>query len=189
MSGTTHILCALTCHADISLCFNRYATIGKMTPAAGAPAPAPAPAPAAVAAAEAISVPSQPKSVQPVQSEPEPASNVVYTSSGDAFRPTRRVRELAGGGSAQITALFGGDEDEQPTRPRPTNARVAQAPEPEPVQEEVPRRPAGTVVQSQANTAADDDFDAFGSGSAGTYEGVRNDAKMNNGFRPTRRVR
>jgi hypothetical protein len=45
--------------------------------------------------------------VQQTSAAPE-----VKTPDGQAFRPTRRVREPIGGGSAQIGALFGGGSDD-----------------------------------------------------------------------------
>lgn len=44
------------------------------------------------------------------QAQPQPQQG------GEKWKPTRRVREDVGGGSAQIGALFGGDEDEDALR-------------------------------------------------------------------------
>jgi hypothetical protein len=56
------------------------------------------------------SVPQVPVEAKPSSDDLKVASNGVQvrTPNGEVFRPTRRVREPIGGGSAQIGALFGG---------------------------------------------------------------------------------
>lgn len=170
----------------------KYATIGKLTVSddAGPSTAAPA-APATSTASQA----SQPQQQASEAAAPE-QSNVVYTSSGEVFRPSRKVRQLPGGGSAQVTALFGSDADQDepalaparraPAAPAAPAATAAAAPADdgfEPLGAAPARRVAsGNVKESHF-------YDDVSSGKPGVYEGVRNDAVMNNGFRPTRRVR
>lgn len=45
-------------------------------------------------------------------------------ASGEAWKPTRRVREAIGGGSAQIGALFGGDDHDDDQALREAEAEV-----------------------------------------------------------------
>ncbi|KAJ9474798.1 hypothetical protein PHBOTO_004683 [Pseudozyma hubeiensis] len=171
----------------------KFATIGKLTVADEA-----GPSAASVAAPSQVSQ-SQQQQQSAVASAPEQSDdkNVVYTSSGEVFRPSRKVRQLPGGGSAQVTALFGDDaEDEEPvpvaSRRAPAPAAVAPtAPAPaddgfEPLGAAPARRVASGNVKAQQESHF---YDSVGSDKPGVYEGVRNDAVMNNGFRPTRRVR
>ncbi|SPO28944.1 uncharacterized protein UTRI_05007_B [Ustilago trichophora] len=164
----------------------KYATIGKLTVSDEA-GPS-----TATATAAAPSAPLQ-QSSQPQQPVEPATDNVVYTSSGDVFRPSRKVRQLPGGGSAQVTALFGSDADHD--EPAPVAARRAApapaAPTPaddgfEPLGTAPARRVASGNVSAPKESHFYDDVSAE---KAGVYEGVRNDAVMNNGFRPTRRVR
>ncbi|SPO27864.1 uncharacterized protein UTRI_05007 [Ustilago trichophora] len=164
----------------------KYATIGKLTVSDEAGPSTSAPV------AAAPSAPLQ-QSLQP-QQPAEPANdNVVYTSSGDVFRPSRKVRQLPGGGSAQVTALFGSDADQE--EPTPVSARrTAPAPAaPTPADdgfEPLGAAPARRVASGNVSASKESHFyDDVSAEKAGVYEGVRNDAVMNNGFRPTRRVR
>lgn len=168
----------------------KYATIGKLTVSDDAgPSAAPVAAPAAAPAA--CSAPLQASTFEaaaPAPSEPSnEKANVVYTSSGEVFRPSRKVRQLPGGGSAQVTALFGSDADYDELAPAPAR-RAPAAPAPaddgfEPLGAAPARRVAsGNVKESHF-------YDDVSAEKPGVYEGVRNDAVMNNGFRPTRRVR
>lgn len=83
-------------------------------PPAVAPVHVPASAPVAPSVPE-----TQPSATQPTSvSRRDPAlphNPDVVTPDGEEFRPTRRVREPIGGGSAQITALFGAAEEEDYT--------------------------------------------------------------------------
>lgn len=170
----------------------KYATIGKLTISNDA-GPSAAPV-AAAAAAAAVSAPSQASQQQAFDAAPEAsnAKNVVYTSSGEVFRPSRKVRELPGGGSAQVTALFSGDMDQEEPIPVRRAAAPAPAPAPadndgfEPLGAASARRVASGNVKAQHESHF---YNDVGSDKPGVYEGVRNDAVMNNGFRPTRRVR
>lgn len=148
----------------------KYATIGKLTlsedssedPSASAP--------------------------QSVQQSESSDSKVVYTSSGDVFRPSRKVRQLPGGGSAQVTALFGG-EDEAEAQAEPIATVRASQPAPPSTNEFEPLGIASVRKTSSGNIPAQETPRNVSSEKASDYEGVRNDAVMNNGFRPTRRVR
>ncbi|EST08972.1 hypothetical protein PSEUBRA_001299 [Kalmanozyma brasiliensis GHG001] len=168
----------------------KYATIGKLTVSDNA-------APSADSVAASTSAPPQaPQSQQRFEQIEEQSNdkNVVYTSSGEVFRPSRKVRQLPGGGSAQVTALFGSEADQEEEAPAPVRraaAPVPAAPAPvddgfEPLGAAPARRTAsGNIAKSQESAFYND----VSSDKAGVYEGVRNDAVMNNGFRPTRRVR
>lgn len=80
------------------------------------PSIASVPVPKAEIATEVVDT--QTTSTQPTPSRRDPAlphnPNVV-TPEGEEFRPTRRVREPIGGGSAQISALFGQTEEDDYT--------------------------------------------------------------------------
>lgn len=165
----------------------KYATIGKLTVSDDASPSAASAAPATSTASQVLQQPQQTfEAAVPEQSNEK---NVVYTSSGEVFRPSRKVRQLPGGGSAQVTALFGSDADQDEPAPAPARrAAAAAAPAPaddgfEPLGAAPARRVAnGNVKESHFH-------DHVSSDKPGVYEGVRNDAVMNNGFRPTRRVR
>ncbi|PWZ02500.1 hypothetical protein BCV70DRAFT_1276 [Testicularia cyperi] len=171
----------------------KYATIGKLTESANGTSATAAPAPVQQDAAASSSSSMQPIYETEEASAAKNGGNVVYTSSGEVFRPSRKVRQLPGGGSAQVTALFGGaDEvDEQPAPAASRRAAPAAAPiqqqkeEFEPLGSAPARRVSGNIPQQQHVQ----DFYAEPTDKPGIYEGVRNDAVMNNGFRPTRRVR
>ena len=79
--------------------------------AKAAPVPAPAPKPA-----HTVSPAVQAPVTTTSRRDPAlPHNPDVVTPDGEEFRPTRRVREPIGGGSAQITALFGAVEEEDYT--------------------------------------------------------------------------
>lgn len=165
----------------------KYATIGKLTTSDDArpsavPAADPVPASAPAQA-------SQPQKTSEAEAEDSNNKNVVYTSSGEVFRPSRKVRQLPGGGSAQVTALFGGGADDQESAPASERRIAAPAPVDngfEPLGAASARRVASGNIQAKQESHF---YDDLGSDKPGVYEGVRNDAVMNNGFRPTRRVR
>lgn len=79
------------------------------TKAAPIPAPAPKPTHTVSPAAQA------PVTTTSRRDPALPHNPDVVTPDGEEFRPTRRVREPIGGGSAQITALFGAVEEEDYT--------------------------------------------------------------------------
>ncbi|ETS64494.1 hypothetical protein PaG_00956 [Moesziomyces aphidis] len=170
----------------------KYATIGKLTVSDDAGASASAPAPAASQAAQPAPVQAQQVQAAEAVRGASNEANVVYTSSGDVFRPSRKVRQLPGGGSAQVSALFGSGADEE-EEPAPVAASKPAAPVTAPeVNEFEPlgAAPARRVASGNVAAAQESHFYNDVSGDkAGVYEGVRNDAVMNNGFRPTRRVR
>ncbi|MCO5613775.1 hypothetical protein L7F22_068053 [Adiantum nelumboides] len=89
------------------------------SPPAVEAAPAIAPVPIPAAAVAPIVPESQAPALQPTSaSRRDPAlphNPDVVTPDGEEFRPTRRVREPIGGGSAQITALFGAVEEDDYT--------------------------------------------------------------------------
>lgn len=155
----------------------KYATIGKLTvsdeagPSASSSA-APASAPIQHSSQAQHSVDNTPAQAA------EENANVVYTGSGQVFRPSRKVRQLPGGGSAQVTALFGSGTDEQEQAPAPADNGF------EPLGAAPARRVASGNVAKESHF-----YDNVSGEKPGVYEGVRNDAVMNNGFRPTRRVR
>ncbi|EPQ25719.1 uncharacterized protein PFL1_06713 [Pseudozyma flocculosa PF-1] len=171
----------------------KYARIGKLTdeaapsqPAAAQPASQQA---TSISARSAPATASAPAPSDDGEAASRSSANVVYTSSGEVFRPTRKVRELPGGGSAQITSLFGNaaaDVDERPIKPASRQPHYDARDE----AENIPPAPAPAVttrpIQSQVLNAVEPDT---ASASVGKYEGVPNDAKSHNGFRPTRRVR
>lgn len=168
--------------------YNRFATIGKLTvsdeasPSAGAATSAPL---------QQTSRPQQRAVEEAVSTQSGENANVVYTSSGEVFRPSRKVRQLPGGGSAQVSALFGSEADEQETAPAPPRKAVP-APVPAAPADSgfEPLGAAPTERVARSNVAKESHFyDDVSGEKAGVYEGVRNDAVMNNGFRPTRRVR
>lgn len=149
----------------------KYATIGKLTLTEDAN--------------EGSATPVTQTSSQSTTSAKTTDVKPVYTPSGDVFRPSRKVRQLPGGGSAQVTALFG-DEDEAEAIPEP----VAMVRAVQPAQSEF--EPLGTASArktSSSNIPSQESPRPLSSEKAADYEGVRNDAVMNNGFRPTRRVR
>lgn len=166
--------------------FCRYATIGKLTVSDEA---GPSTSAAAAAPVQQVSQSSRDFDAAPAQQAEK--SNVVYTSSGEVFRPSRKVRQLPGGGSAQVTALFGSEEAED--QPAPTLARRAAPAAPARVDdgfEPLGAAPARRVASGNVSAPKESHFyDDVSGEKAGVYEGVRNDAVMNNGFRPTRRVR
>lgn len=149
----------------------KYATIGKLTLSEGSSETSTAPLPQ-----------SAPQSESSTQASD---SKVVYTSSGEVFRPSRKVRQLPGGGSAQVTALFGSEEEAEPE----PIAMVRAAPAPTSSNEFEPLGTASVRKTSSGNIPAQDSPRAHSTEKHADYEGVRNDAVMNNGFRPTRRVR
>lgn len=115
---------------------------------------------------------------QPTQSL-QTAPVEVKTPDGQSFRPTRRVREPIGGGSAQIGALFGdGSEDHEEAvreaeREQSKRRGIAAA--------EVTSKPVERKVTRPLSTSSSDNIQAPQSSS---------DGKMDvSGFRPTRRVR
>ncbi|CAO1629075.1 unnamed protein product [Parajaminaea phylloscopi] len=149
----------------------RYATFGKITESSQPVAATP-------------QAPSASTKDEPARSAPAPVDGIsgstdVRDVDGNAFRPTRRVREAVGGGSAQISALFGSEEesvDSASSRSRPSDTAAAVAAE--------PARPqalsASTQQQRQAsNTSSSNAFVP----STGVKDAEGND------FRPTRRVR
>ncbi|KAN0061908.1 hypothetical protein ACQY0O_005903 [Thecaphora frezii] len=159
----------------------KYASIGKLSDTAGA-----SEAPSQSAAAQEASS----SSPHPATAAKEAGSaKVVYTSSGEVFRPTRKVRELPGGGSAQITSLFSGgqDQDEEQIRPAAPAARELgkEAENIPPPRSTASSRRNNAVGQSQVFGAAPEEAIA----PVGKYEGVPVNITTNNGFRPTRRVR
>lgn len=87
--------------------------------AAPAPAPAPFPTHASAASPPLNSRSSNNDSQAPASqfhssrtsSSSFTASKNVTDAEGNAFRPTRRVREAIGGGSEQIAGLFGGGDE------------------------------------------------------------------------------
>ncbi|SJX64543.1 uncharacterized protein SRS1_15136 [Sporisorium reilianum f. sp. reilianum] len=164
----------------------KYATIGKLTVSHDA---GPSAAPATSTAAQT----SQPQHAFEAAA-PEPSTestNVVYTSSGEVFRPSRKVRQLPGGGSAQVTALFGSDAHQEEPAPVPAR-RAPAAPIAAPAPADDGFEPLGAASArrvASGNVKESHFYDDVSSEKPGVYEGVRNDAVMNNGFRPTRRVR
>ncbi|SOV05648.1 uncharacterized protein UDID_06375 [Ustilago sp. UG-2017a] len=168
----------------------KYATIGKLTVSDGA-----GPSSAASAPAVAQQQPSRTQqSVVNTPAQTEENANVVYTSSGEVFRPSRKVRQLPGGGSAQVTALFGSGAEEEEQAPTPARPALTPAPAAAPAApaddgfEPLGAAPARHVASG--NLAKESHLhDHVGGEKPGVYGGVRNDAVMNNGFRPTRRVR
>ncbi|KAJ1024827.1 hypothetical protein NDA16_002867 [Ustilago loliicola] len=166
----------------------KYATIGKLTVSDEA-----GPSSSSSAAPASASVQHSSQAHQHVDNTPaqtDENANVVYTSSGEVFRPSRKVRQLPGGGSAQVTALFGSGADDEEHAPAPTRrAPAPAAPAPaddgfEPLSAAPARRVASGNVAKESHF-----YDNVSGEKPGVYEGVRNDAVMNNGFRPTRRVR
>lgn len=139
----------------------KYATVGRFDkdPASVGAAPAPAAAAAPVAAASAAPAPAV---------ERAPTEQQVLTPDGDVFRPTRRVREPVGGGSAQIGAIFGGGDDNTDEAAKESARRRGIVPAPAPTT--FPQDPA----PSQPAAAAAPAFSAD---------------ETTNTFRPTRRVR
>jgi hypothetical protein len=85
----------------------RITVTEKIYNAVTAPAQAPISAPAPVSLAP---LPQQVVTTQALNETP--ASLEVRTPDGEVFRPTRRVREPIGGGSAQLGALFGNGSDD-----------------------------------------------------------------------------
>lgn len=152
----------------------KYATIGKLTLSDDVCESSMMPAPQAAQQAESSGQVNENK--------------VVYTSSGEVFRPSRKVRQLPGGGSAQVTALFGG-EDESESQPEPVLPVRAQQPAPASSNEFEPLGTASARKISSGNIPIQDPPRNMTSDKGTDYEAVRNDAVMNNGFRPTRRVR
>ena len=133
--------------------------------------------------------------VEPTQ-QTQDSANVVYTSSGEVFRPSRKVRQLPGGGSAQVSALFGSEADhDEPASAASAPARKTAPVAPAPTSaddgfEPLGAAPARRVASGNVPAPKESHFyDDVNGEKAGVYEGVRNDAVMNNGFRPTRRVR
>ena len=106
--------------------------------------------------------------------------------------PAARFDSFPGGGSAQVTAsLVAMPTREEPTPVPSRRAAAAAPPAPandgfEPLGAAPARRVASGNVSAQKESHFYDDVSAD---KPGVYEGVRNDAVMNNGFRPTRRVR
>ncbi|CCF50794.1 hypothetical protein NDA11_003369 [Ustilago hordei] len=168
----------------------KYATIGKLTVSDGA-----GPSSAASAPPVAQQQPSRTQqSLENTPAQTEEDANVVYTSSGEVFRPSRKVRQLPGGGSAQVTALFGSGAEEEEQAPTPARRALTPAPAAAPAApaddgfEPLGAAPARRVASG--NIANESHLHDHVSGEKpGVYGGVRNDAVMNNGFRPTRRVR
>ncbi|PWN87770.1 hypothetical protein FA10DRAFT_269064, partial [Acaromyces ingoldii] len=148
----------------------KYATVGRFDkdPASVGAAPAPAAAPVAAAAAAPAPVAAPAPAVEPAPTQQQQ----VLTPDGDVFRPTRRVREPVGGGSAQIGAIFGGGDDNTDEAAKESARRrgLVPAPAPAPAPTTFPQDPA----PSQPAPAAAPAFSAD---------------ETTNTFRPTRRVR
>ncbi|SNX86203.1 uncharacterized protein MEPE_04912 [Melanopsichium pennsylvanicum] len=163
----------------------KYATIGKLNISDE-------PSSSTINAAPSTPVQQSVQHQEPVDFAPADSSdNIVYTSSGEVFRPSRKVRQLPGGGSAQVSALFGSDALQQSSAPAPTR-RAPAAPAPtEDAFEPLGAAPARRMGSGNVSAAPKEShfYDDAPNEKAGVYEGVRNDAVMNNGFRPTRRVR
>ena len=98
-----------------------------------------------------------------------------------------------------MTALFGSDADQDEPAAAPAR-RAAPAPAPAPAPaapasagdgfEPLGAAPARRVASGNVSAPKESHFyDDVSNEKPGVYEGVRNDAVMNNGFRPTRRVR
>lgn len=143
----------------------------------------PAPAPEAVQIQEQRPAPQQQQQVQPshqqTQSQQHQHDGVrmhnpeVVDVEGNVFRPTRRVREPIGGGSAQISALFGGGDD------APDYAAEA-------ARESARRR--GLLQESNVQPKQADIHQAT-KGIEKAHLNVDDQPTSENTFRPTRRVR
>ncbi|PWN35370.1 uncharacterized protein FA14DRAFT_160546 [Meira miltonrushii] len=124
---------ATTSKAEVNKLTNQIAAVQTNDKPRSAPTPSAVVSPPAVEAAPAVAPVPIPAAAAVVPSMPEPQPSVpqltpasrrdptlphnpdVVTPDGEEFRPTRRVREPIGGGSAQITALFGAVEEEDYT--------------------------------------------------------------------------
>jgi len=125
-----------------------------------APRQAPA-APVTASTPASSSSTDQSTATAPIQSQVTRGIVVDRTdASGEAWKPTRRVREPIGGGSAQIGALFGGDDhdDEQALRDAEASVRArrgvansnSQSSQPEPAPVAQPRQAATKEPESGA---------------------------------------
>ncbi|PWN44428.1 hypothetical protein IE81DRAFT_321322 [Ceraceosorus guamensis] len=155
----------------------RFAQIGKLTLSAGSSAEV-----------ESATQGLQTASLEEPRRAPAPPTssaggqlgeqkNVVRDPSGDAFRPTRRVRELIGGGSSGVTALFSEADDEEQAAAAAESARrrglapTSSAPP--------PLTTAAPASTNQGESAQD----------ILAREQAEKAQSAQAGFRPTRRVR
>lgn len=143
-------------------------------------APAPFTAPreipsAPIAPSKPAPVPSKPVETPRAEVKVQQEVQEVITSDGELFRPTRRVREAIGGGSAQIGALFdgGGDEYKEAVKEaEKEQARRRGLLVEEQVAAAEAQKPLSTIVNDKHSTPATESTE-----------------KTSAAFRPTRRVR
>lgn len=89
----------------------KFAQFGTLAPAEAESSSQPADAKATPTSKAAILTPPSSNHGTPAADAP----SAEQPPSASAYRPTRKVRELPGGGSKNIASLFGGDDDEVET--------------------------------------------------------------------------